>query len=397
MKKIVLIKAFFVKNRMTAILISLLMFVSVFILCWVQGLYDYRMRYVNTLEEYVGDGDIFMQYQSWYDQERIKQIINDVKQLPGVESVLYNIVTYWTDGNNHDYIVYYYSEEIASRVNLNTDIEEYISGEKIECVACGGVASSGDILKLELLNDVESYTGEKKTLDFFVNGTTEDDFLYLLFDTSGGDGALGAMSLLDNSEVLFVTGQAFLDYISEEEQYYDINCYVIYEDSATEDEIETARSIIERHGEYQTISNIIDNSRDTEIKQINRIIIIPQVILGVVTFACCAMILLIMQTKMEEYLVYYLCGHSKKKIIMLCYGCLSLIMIIPCALNILIITFYGKISEIIGFSFGTVIYSSKQIIFTVVYLIIMLFVTAMIEFAMLAKMSPIEMYRRMTR
>ena len=61
---------------------------------------------------------------------------------------------------------------------------------------------------------------------------------------------------------------------------------------------------------------------------------------------------------------------------MLCYGCLSLIMIIPCALNILIITFYSKISEIIGFSFGTVIYSSKQIIFTVVYLIIMLFVTA---------------------
>ena len=62
MKKIVLIKAFFIKNRMTAILISLLMFISVFILCWVQGLYDYRMRYVSTLEEYIGDGDLFMQY-----------------------------------------------------------------------------------------------------------------------------------------------------------------------------------------------------------------------------------------------------------------------------------------------------------------------------------------------
>ena len=397
MKKIVLIKAFFIKNRMTAILISLLMFISVFILCWVQGLYDYRMRYVSTLEEYIGDGDLFMQYQSWYDQERIKQIINDVKQLPGVETVLYNIVTYWTDGNNNDYIVYYYSEDIASRIKLNTSMEEYISGEKIECVASGGIASSGDILKLELLSDVESYTEEKKALDFFVNGTTEDDFLYLLFDTSGGDGALGAMSLLNNSKVLFVTGQAFLDYVSEEEQYYDINCYVIYEDSATQDEIENARSIIQQHGEYQTISNIIDTSRDTEINQISRIIIIPQVILGVVTFACCAMILLIMQTKMEEYSVYYLCGHSKKRIITLCYGSLSLIMLVPCILNIMIIIFHSKISEIIGFSFGTVIYSSKQIIFTVVYLVIVLLVTGMIEFVMLAKMSPIEMYRRMTR
>ena len=368
------------------------MFISVFILCWVQGLYDYRMRYVNTLEEYVGDGDIFMQYQSWFDQERIKQIINDVEQIPCVKSVLYNIITYWTDEiNNNGYIVYYYSTEIASKIKLNTDIKEYVSGEKIECVACGGVASSGDILNLKLLGDME------KSLDFYVNGTTEEDFLYLLFNTSGGEGLLTASGLMEEAKVLFVTGQAFLDYVGEENQYYDINCYVIYEDDATAIEKEAARDIIKQHGEYQTVSNIIDTSKAIGINEVKHISIIPQIILGVVTFACCTVIILIMQTKMEEYSVYYLCGHSKKRIIMLSYGCLSLIMIFPCVLNILIIAFRDKISEIIGFSFGTVIYSNKQIIFTIAYLIIMLIVTGMIEFGMIAKMSPIEMYRRMTR
>ncbi len=395
MKKSMLIRAFFVKNKGASILVSTLMLVSIFVLCWIQGLYDYRMQYVNTLEKYAGGGDLYMRYISWSDQYGVRDMADEISEMPGVKTVMYNINTYWSDGTN-DYLVYYYSTDIASRIDLGTNIREYSSGDTIECVACYGLADEGQVLKLNTIAD-ETRGERSKPLKFKVMGTTNKDFKYLDFLTSGSNGILAASSIVLDVNVLFVSGEKFLEYVGEEQQYIDMNCYVIYESDATEEEISNARDYISMHGEYQEISTIVQTSKDTELKDIKHIIVIPALVLGVITFACLSIILLIMHTKMEEYSVYYLCGCSKRSIVSICFESLSFIIAIPCILNLLVIAFSDTINKMTGISFGTVIYSEKQIIFTLIYLIIMLVITGIIEFAMIARMSPVEMYRRMTR
>ena len=143
MKKYVLVKYFFEKNKVAIILMGLLLFAAIYILNWVQGVYNYRMRYVNTLEDYAGDGDLFMQYQSWLDQERIKEILDEVSALPGVEYVLYNITTYWTDENGKDYKICFLSKGLEAKLDLKTSINEYSNENIIECIACFGVANVG--------------------------------------------------------------------------------------------------------------------------------------------------------------------------------------------------------------------------------------------------------------
>ncbi len=396
MKKYVLVKYFFEKNKVAIILMGLLLFVAIYILNWVQGVYNYRMRYVNTLEDYAGDGDLFMQYQSWLDQERIKEILDEVSALPGVEYVLYNITTYWTDENGKDYKICFLSKGLEAKLDLKTSINEYSNENIIECIACFGVANVGDQLRLRLTGDEDSLSCDNESLNFVVKGVTDSDFLYPVFDLSGSAGTLCASSLLYTPDVLFVSGQSFLDYIGEENLYYDTNCYVIYKQTATEDEKNQARSVIEEHGDYQRIADIIENSKSTEIDQIKKIIIIPRVMLGVITFACFTMILLTMQTKLEEYSVFYLCGHSKPRILIMSFFCISLVMVVPCIINVLIILFSDTISRITGIFWGTVIYTTNQLFFVIVYLVVMLFLAAITEFLVLAKMSPIDMYRRMT-
>jgi len=387
MKGIALIRTFFSRNKAAAVLISILIFVSVFVLCWMQGLYDYHMRYINTLEKYAGGADLYMQWEPKEAQERIRSIISEVKKQPGVEMVLYKIATLWYDENDNFYNVYYYPSEMASRVDLGTDIQPYTSGNSIECVACHGLAKKGDTLTLHF--------GENPVLDFQVKGNTEESFLYPYFDTSGD--MLTASDLLEEANALFVTGEKFLEFFEEYEKSYGLNCYVFYKENAGSEEIESARSVIQRQGGYLEISDVLKASEEFELAEVKHILLLPYTILIVITFACCAIILLIMQEKMEEYSIYFLCGCSKRRIAAICFGSLSTMIVFPCLLNFLILLFHEKISDIFGFSFGTVIYSGKQMLFTAFYLFAVLLITGIMEFIMIAGMSPVEMYRRMTR
>lgn len=387
MKKIALIKTFFSRNKVAAVLISVLIFVSVFVLCWMQGLYDYRMRYVNTLEKYVGGADLYMQWEPREAQERIKSIISEVSKQQGVEVVLYELVTAWKDENGNYYSVYYYPSEMKSRIDLGTDIQPYTSGDNIECVACHGVAEKGDMLSLSMK--------EGSILDFQVKGTTKEGFLYPYFNVSGD--VLTASELLKEPKVLFVTGEKILESFEEYIPTYGLNCYVFYKENASSEEIQNARSVIEKQGGYLKISDVLEASEEFELSEVKHILLLPYTILIVITFASCAIILLIMQEKMREYSIYFLCGCSKRRITAICFGSLSAIIIIPCLLNFLIILFHEKISDIFDISFGTVIYSGNQILFTFIYLFVVLLITGIMEIIMIAGMSPVEMYRRMTR
>lgn len=415
MKKTVLISSFFQKNKAATVTVSLLMLVSVFVMCWIQGFYDYRMRYVNTLDGCVGERDLYMQFTVQPDEAETKarEFISQVSKMECVEHVLYNVKTYWSDGEKF-YEVNYFPKGTQDYIDFGNNIQDYAGGDSIECLAGHGAANKDQVLKLSTYGEKEH--NEKKRLNFKVMGVLDKNFLYPDFMTSGGASTITASQLLrqtrlldkddklidstaQNTEiyVLFVTGEKFPDFAGAQECHYDFNFYVKYKDNASERQKESARKFISEHGDFLKISKIIENSKETEIADIKRITLLPQLVLGVVTFACCAIILLIMQEKMQEYSIYYLCGYSKGKIISLCFGSLSLMIIIPCIINLFIIVFNEKISDAFGISFGTVIYSGRQILFTMAYLLLVLLITGIIELGMIVKMSPIEMYRRMTR
>lgn len=391
MKYFALTKTLFAGKKRAAVLISFLIFVSVFAICWIQGIYEYRLRYVSTLEKYMGNADLYMQWvQPQLAEENVKKVISRTSNMPGIESVFFHSVSFWRDENENTYLVYYYPPEMDSRINFGTKLQEYTGGNMIQCVSSDGLAATGDTLHLYMGN---SEIKEKKSIDFQVKGTVEKSFLYPKFNVSGD--ILEASSLLEEVNVLFVTGETFLTAFKE--QNLDTNCYIVYKDDISSEEMENVRNVLKEYGKYQNISEILEASEEFELAEIRHILLLPKTVLLVITIACCAAILLIMQEKMQEYSVYFLCGCSRQKIAALCFVSLSLMMVIPCILNFFIIFFREKISSILGISFGTVLYSGHQILFTLVYLFAVLLITGMIELIMIAGMSPVEMYRRMTR
>ena len=391
MKYFALTKTLFAGKKRAAVLISFLIFASVFTMCWIQALYDYRLRYVSTLEKYMGNADLYMQYvQPQIAEENIKKVISKTSNMPGIECVFFHSVSLWSDENENPYIVYYYPPEMASRIDFGANLQEYTGENIIQCVSSDGLAAAGDTLHLHIKN---SEVKEKKSLDFQVKGTVEKNFLYPKLSVSGD--VLEASSLLEEVNALFVTGEIFLT--AFEEQGLEHNCYIVYKDDISSEQLENVRNVLKDYGRYQNMSEILEASEEFELAEIRHILLLPGTVLFVITIACCAVILLIMQEKMQEYSVYFLCGCSRQKIAALCFASLSLIMVIPCILNFFIIFFREKISSILEISFGTVLYSGHQILFTFVYLFSVLLITGMIELIMIAGMSPVEMYRRMTR
>lgn len=383
MKVLIMLKMFYSRMKGISITLGVIMSFAIFMVCLMQGNYDYSMKDIRYINKIVGNADLYMQFISWRDNQKTVDLIDELNKIKGINKVYYNVTVYMED-TNRSYVISYCPKEVITDI-FNCQLED----SNMECIS-----TYSDILEGQKLNLVRCNTDIHYEIN--VKKAYTNEFKYLSYGTSGSVSVLTVDNLLRSKETLFIPVENIKDIMIDDISLANINCYVLYDDNLTNEQKENIRESVSSNFTCIPMSRVISNTKEVVNETIERRLYIPRIAICIVTFACCVVTLLVITQKMKEYAIYYLCGCSKFRLLSICIIGISLLIVIPVILNLLIIIYYEKyISYYINF--GEVLFSTRQVLISLGFLVVTAGLSGIIEAIMIAKMSPLELYRRMTR
>ena len=174
------------------------------------------------------------------------------------------------------------------------------------------------------------------------------------------------------------------------------NFYIIYNDKISVPEKESVRAYLEECGYYVPVSEAVDNKLSTTVAEIKRQLLIPKIMMGVLIFSCLVITILIIDSRLADYAVYYLCGGNKIRICLIGIIAMLFVSAIPCVVSCLIIINFNGLAELfnIDISNWAMKLTSEECYICICSAAAMLAVSGIAQIIMLTGFSPIDLYRR---
>lgn len=174
------------------------------------------------------------------------------------------------------------------------------------------------------------------------------------------------------------------------------NFYVVYKNEISEEEKAGVRAYLEDNGYYAPVSEAVDRKLDTTVAEIKRQLLIPEIMMGVVVFSCLVITILIIDGKLADYAVYYLCGGGKVCICLIGITAMFLVTAVPCIVSCLVIMNFGDIAELLNIDMSgwAMKLTVKECYICTGSAAVMLAISGIAQIIMLAGFSPIDLYRR---
>lgn len=174
------------------------------------------------------------------------------------------------------------------------------------------------------------------------------------------------------------------------------NFYVVYQDKVSDLEKENVRAYLEENGSCAPVSEAVDNKLREIIPEIKKQLLIPEIMMGVVIFSCLVITILIMDSRLADHAVYYLCGGSKPRICLIGLVAMLFVTALPCALACAVVMNFASIADVLNIDTTgwAMKLTSKECRICIGSSAAMLVVSGISQMIMLAGFSPIELYRR---
>lgn len=242
---------------------------------------------------------------------------------------------------------------------------------------------------LKILRAVEGMSGVKKVL---YSTTTERGGLR--FDSSSTYISVESLVFADRS--ICASAEEFENPDIGEDDMLCRNFYIVYNDKISAEEKDNVREYLDESGYYAPVSEAVDNKLGTTVAEIKRQLLIPKIMMGVVIFSCLVITILIINGKLADYAVYYLCGGNKMRICLIGIIAMLLVTALPCVISCLIIINFSGLADMfnINISNWAMKLTYKECYICIGSAAIMLAVSGIAQIIMLTGFSPIDLYRR---
>lgn len=239
--------------------------------------------------------------------------------------------------------------------------------------------------------------GTESQLKVHIVGKLADPPLLPAFGSSAIGGTVMANNFLQPGDATILLQETpqlagFLE--GKSEMQVEPNFFVRFSGSASQSEIEKAEEFMKENGTFSAYEEIMTAS-DEEIKEDrNKQLVMPLFFLFVSTMALISVSTLMVRKKLGEHSIYYLCGCSRVKSFCYLLGGIGLISIVACLINILVIAFHPVLEAIGVLHISNAILDSTSILILVIYLVVVVLISAILPFLIFFRESPIELYRR---
>jgi len=388
------------------LLLMIVLTLALFVLTYLIGLVRYHSYSLTFLERAKIENAVY--FKLAFDENQMEkdfygtfasfaQTYQQISDWPGVRDVL-SISSYGSVRIEENiYQVLVYDEALLRHFSVPLDGSWFsdksaVMGNPVPVVLGGNAFSNiaiGDLLT--------GKTGEmQEPITLKVYGKVK----FPGYTLSLGDSSTVILTdnLLNDTPVILVRDdpaiRAMLD--SSDRLLISENAWVVFEDDLTEHQKKELLERLSYYGSYNAYDDIIIASRTNHIKQIKRILPIP-LFLFFSAFSCLFSIAsLYVLRNAQNQIVYFFCGCSKLRLLLILGQGLSLIFLPPALLNLLFIVFYPFIRRISWFNLHQVVLDGS------VALLILLFLTVLLVLLLLQPLiinrgrSPLQLSRRMS-
>ncbi|MCM1308415.1 MAG: hypothetical protein NC223_07450 [Butyrivibrio sp.] len=250
----------------------------------------------------------------------------------------------------------------------------------------GPVISEGT---LNIIRGAEKLDGVEKVLY-----STTNERGGLMFGDSGDSITTEMITSMETP--ICESAESFENPEIDEDSMLCRNFYIVYENKVSEEEKADVRAYLEENGYYAPVSEAVDEKLNTTVAEIKRQLLIPKIMMGAVNFSCLVITILIIDNRLADYAVYYLCGGGKARICLIGIAAMLLVTAIPCVASCLIIMNFGDIAGLfnIDMSDWAMKLTVKECYICIGSAAAMLVVSGIAQIIMLAGFSPIDLYRR---
>lgn len=239
--------------------------------------------------------------------------------------------------------------------------------------------------------------GAESSLKVHIVGKLADPPLLPAFGSAAIGTTVTANSFLQPADatILLQETPQLSGFLGEKsETQVEPNFFVRFSGSAKQAEIGKAETFMKENGTFSTYEEIMTASDEKIKDDRNKQLVMPLFFLFVSTMALISVSTLMVRKKLGEHSIYYLCGCSRVKSFCYLLGGIGLISIAACLINILEIAFHPVLEAVGILQISNAILDSTSILILVIYLVVVVLISAILPFLVFFRESPIELYRR---
>lgn len=413
MKSLKFIFDFYRSNKLASILLFLVFTVAVFFSSFALGQYRY-LTYARDIFMRTGLNDSLYFMPTGFDEEafswdalkylfHVEQIQNNVKALPGVESI---VPSPWilrgeyqeVPGTHTNLSVFEQSTYDAFSLPVNhgtNDLKadpDYNPEKPLEVVAYGYEyhdLKEGEIYTLFFLDKPENKIKIK------VVGKSDHE-PYLPNMGAGGTGLSAQHFLERGSSLVCVNSPALSSYLKKISMPSSREAlFVAMKPDVSKEEKENIVNYLNQNGYFLTYDQILENTNEDLIYTMKDTLPMPMFFLFVSSIALISISVLFVYKNIKKNSIYYICGCSSKKIFFYMACGIGLISIIAGIINIAV---FANMNRLTGEGILNLGYSYYfdyfSISFIIIYISVVLLISIGIPYLVYRKLSPIELYRR---
>lgn len=415
MKQIGLAMGLIKKTFFSYIILFALIFITTYHILVSMGYIEYRFYGVNAVQKYLYNADYFMKNGAVgnFNLNVCEEFKKKAEKYEGVKGVIYKISgrgVLATDKNgaepkNVTVIMYSedYSEFYSEKLSFGEYPENSIMDEKYQCITNLSGVNVGDSFYIfhhipENEQDT-SLIGEIQISGRLYYG---ESVLSMMCQGNAIDLASNFSSCYqyDDDIIIIPYSKEYLESVKEYLYGTTENYYILYEDDITEEQKQYIRKqIIDDGYFYTSMSEALERTLQQKKTAVKDRIFIPMASIYLSTMAFIVVSVISAYKYMKEFSVYYIVGSTRRRIMGIINLSLAPVMLSAIIYGVILINNYDKIEALKidrVLNIGYVMYNSF-IIYIVLFLLILFFISNIIIAAIISRMSPMKFYRQLNK
>lgn len=406
MKHVKLILLSFSKMKGALLFLIALITLALFVLLYLTGTIRYYGYSIERLEAANLENTVYLKVEvpdDYYLESGIvsasvyvKEVLDEIKELPGVSEVItlkqYKGLEFQ---GGLGYEIFAYDDEMLRRFEAPVDgkwlTDTFTEDGDIQVVLAGPAFDNYEINKTIRVNESQS------PIDIYVSGKVTYPWYTLNLGNNSTD--ILAHYLMAEYNTILVKDDPSLARLLDEDQLvlYAHNGFVVLEDNITGEQREFIFDKLSSYGSYDTYNEIHSNSRDAFKVELGWVLPLP-LFLFFSAFGCMFSIAsLYVLRNIENQVIFFLCGCSRRRSLLLLVQGLVVISLLPALINSTFAALYPSLKKwgILNLGDDVIIdYSSIKVI--LLFLVIMIVLLLLIPIFIYRKNSPQQMYRRLS-
>ncbi len=398
MKTWACIRSIYKGNRVPCILLAFIMTVALLVATIAFGHYRY---FTYSRDVYEGSGLENAYYVAHFadptpDQEAMDRELAETRQLPGVEAVLYDTAVNGFTIDGQLWGIMLLSDSVCDAFPLDLYSGRSFSETGLTADGALEIVDASGLFSDIALGGSFSLNYGGTPVRAGLTGRIRYPYFHINFGSSGdvaADNFLSAQTAILAKDT--PQTRALLEEAGDVYYRTSVNYFVVFSDDATRQEIDRYLEEAGKSCYILSYSEILDETNRRVDENLRLCFPLPVFLLILSTVSLFSISVIVIYRKATENAVWYLCGCSKRKSLLLIFACIGLCGAVAAALNAVFILLFPLLGDKGLLPIERIYLDGWSFLFIAGYLLLTLLIVFVTSVLLQRRTSPIQLLRRL--